>query len=184
MSYFISEHSCHHPLVHGPGVFQPKRHHSIMVIGFRGDECCLFSVLGYQGNLIIPLKSVQKTHPWVSVCGIYQLINLRHRKWILNGFFGHALFKSMKSTQTLHLPFFFFITIVFANHSGKKISLIAPTSFNLLTSNFTASACSLADLLGFYFLGGNDGSTLSLWTMNSGSTPGTSYGLQAKTSIF
>ena len=81
--YFIPQHSRHHPLVHGPDVFQPKRHHSIMIIGFWGDECCLFSVLDCQGNLMIPLRGVQETHPWVSVCSIYQLIDLWHRKRIL-----------------------------------------------------------------------------------------------------
>ena len=81
-----------------------------------------------------------------------------------NGSFGHARFKSVKSTQILHLPFFFFTTTVFTSHSGKKTSFIAPTSFNLLTFCLTASTCSLADLLGFYFLGGNDGSTLSFFT--------------------
>ena len=90
----------------------------------------------------------------------------------------------MKSTQTLHLLFFFFTTIVFANHSEKNISLITPASFSLWTSKFTASTCSFDALLGLYFFGGNDGSTLSLWTMNLGSTLGTSYELQAKTSTF
>ena len=86
--------------------------------------------------------------------------------------------------QTLHFPFFFFTTTVFASHSRKKISLIAPASFNLLTSSLTTLTCSLANLLSFYFLGGNDRSTLNLWAMNFGSTPSTSYGLQANTSAF
>ena len=34
------------------------------------------------------------------------------------------------------------------------------------------------------FLRGNDGSMLSLWIINSGLTPGTSYGVHAKTSKF
>ena len=42
----------------------------------------------------------------------------------------------------------------------------------------------LVDLLGFRFLEGNNGSIFSLWVMNSGSTPGTSYGLQANISKF
>ena len=42
----------------------------------------------------------------------------------------------------------------------------------------------LVDLLGFRFLEGNNGSIFSLWIMNSGSTPGTSYGLQANISKF
>ena len=51
-----------------------------MIVGIRGDEYCFFLVLRCQGNLMIPLKGVQKAHPRVSVCGIYQLVNLRYRK--------------------------------------------------------------------------------------------------------
>ena len=36
----------------------------------------------------------------------------------------------------------------------------------------------------FLLFGGTDGSMLSLWTMNTGSMLGTSYGFQAKTSTF
>ena len=151
-----------------------------MIFGVRGDKCYLFLILGGQGNLVITLKSFQKL--------ILGCLYVTSTNWSIFGIgnesFGHAQFKSVKSMQTLHLPFFFFTTTVFASHSGKKISLIALASFNLLTSYLIASTCSLADFLDFFFLGGNDGSTLSLWTMNSGSTSGTSYGLQANTFIF
>ena len=99
-----------------------------------------------------------------------------------NGSFGHARFKSVKSKQTLHLSFFFFTTTVFASHSGKKTSFTAPASFNFLTYCLTTSMCSLVDLFGFCFLGGNNGSTLR--TMNSRSTPGSLYGLYANMSTF
>ena len=149
-----------------------------MVVGIRGDECCLFSIFSGQGNLVIALKCVQETHPRVSIRGIHQLIDLQHRKWVL-----WACSVQVREIYA-NFPFFFFTTTVLASHFGKKISLIAPASFNLLISSLTALTCSLADLLGFYFLGRNDGSTLSLWTMNSGSTLGTSYGLQTNTSTF
>ena len=82
VSYFIPEHPCHHLLICGLSIFQPKRHHDIMVICIREDECCLFSVLGCQDDLIIPLKGIQEAHYRVSICGIYQLVNLRHWKWV------------------------------------------------------------------------------------------------------
>ena len=53
-----------------------------MIVGIRRNECGLFSILGCQGNLMIPLKSIQEAHPWVPICGVHQLVNLRHRKWV------------------------------------------------------------------------------------------------------
>ena len=149
-----------------------------MIVGIRGNECRLFSVLMCQGNLLIPLKGVQKV--------ILRCPYMASTNWLIfnigNGSFGQVQFKSVKSTHTRHFLLFFFTTTVLANHSGKKISLITPASFSLYISDLTASTCSLAALHGFYFVGGNEGSTLCLWTMNSGSTLGTSYGLHANTS--
>ena len=82
VSYFSSKHPCHHSLICGPSIFQPKRHHGIVVIRIRGDECCLFPVLGCWDDLMIPLKGIQEAHSRVSICGIYQLVNLRHWKQI------------------------------------------------------------------------------------------------------
>ena len=79
-SYFIPEHPRHHPLIRGPSIFQPKRHHSIVVVCIRGDECCLFLVLRCQGDLMIPLKGIQEAHSQVSIRGIYQLVDLRYWK--------------------------------------------------------------------------------------------------------
>ena len=76
------------------------------------------------------------------------------------------------------------MTTVFTNHFKKKTSFITTMSFSLFTSYLTASTCSLANLLNFCFLGGNDGSILSRLTMDSESTPDTSYGLQANTFTF
>jgi len=38
--------------------------------------------------------------------------------------FGHALFKSVKSTHILHFPFAFFTRTTLANYSGYWISLM------------------------------------------------------------
>jgi len=80
--YFIPEHPRHHPLVRGSGVLQSKWHHILVIVGIWGDECCLFLILRCQGNLMIPLKGVQKAHPRVSVRGIYQLVDLQHKERI------------------------------------------------------------------------------------------------------
>ena len=37
--YFIPEHLCHHPLICGPSIFKSKRHHGVVVVRIRGDEC-------------------------------------------------------------------------------------------------------------------------------------------------
>ena len=75
---FMLKHPRHHPLICGPSIFKPKRHHDVVVVGIRGDECCLFLVFRCQGDLMIPLKSIQEAHSRVSICSIYQLIDLQH----------------------------------------------------------------------------------------------------------
>ena len=90
----------------------------------------------------------------------------------------------MKSTQTLHLPFFFFTTTVLANHSGKTTSLMALALFNFSTSSFTASTWGFATLLGLYFFVKIEGSTFNWCLIKAGSTSSTSYGFQVNTSKF
>lgn len=41
-----------------------------------------FPGLQFHGNLMVTMKSIQKTHPQLSIRCIHQLINLRHRKEI------------------------------------------------------------------------------------------------------
>ena len=65
----IFEHPGNHLLVCGS---------CIMIISLGRYEGSLLLVLGHKGNLVISLKSVQETHPWVSVRGIYQVINFRY----------------------------------------------------------------------------------------------------------
>ena len=74
--------------------------------------------------------------------------------------------------------------MVFTSHSRKKISFIAPTSFNFLTSCLIASTCFLANLLSFYFFSVTGGSTFNWCVMKVRSTLGTSYGFHTNTSKF
>ena len=94
--------------------------------------------------------------------------------------FGQALFSSVKSTQTLHLPFFFLSTTGFASQLGYFASVMEPILNSFSTSAFTASACSRPNVLLFCLTCLNIGSTLSscttIWTL----TPGMSFGDQAK----
>ena len=52
--------------------------------------------------------------------------------------FEHALFRSMKSTHTLHFPFAFFTRTTFANRSRYCTSRMNPTASSLVTSFVTA----------------------------------------------
>lgn len=72
--------------------------------------------------------------------------------------------------QTLHFQFFFFTTTVLDNHSGKHVSLIAPTCFNFFTSSFTVSTCVFADLLGLCFFSVTEGLTFNRCIVKVGST--------------
>ena len=78
----IPEHFCHYPLISGPGIFQLEWHHGVVVVSIRGYKCRLLLILGGQGNMMIALKGVQKTHPRVPIYGIHQLIDLWHGKWV------------------------------------------------------------------------------------------------------
>ena len=101
-----------------------------------------------------------------------------------NGSLGQVLFRSVKSIQTLHFPFFFLTTTVLESHVGYRISLIAPTSINRFTSSHIASLWSGESRCPFWTTGRDSRSTLRLWQAKAGSTPGASYGLQANTSIY
>ena len=78
----ISKHPRHHPLMGNPSILQAKWHNDVVIISIERNECCLFLILGSQGNLMVTLKSIKETHPWVSVCCIYQLINLWYREGV------------------------------------------------------------------------------------------------------
>ncbi|CAL9238690.1 unnamed protein product [Arabidopsis halleri] len=97
---------------------------------------------------------------------------------------GQALLRSVKSTQTLHLPFFFLTTTGFANQSGYLASEIEPIFRSFSTSAFTASARSRPNFLRFCLIGLKDGSTFSSWHITSMLTPGRSSADQAKVLMF
>lgn len=61
---------------------------------------------------------------------------------------------------------------------------MAPNRFNFSTSFFTAFIWGFAGLPSFCFFGGICGSTFNVCIIKFGLTLGTSYGLQANTSIF
>ena len=99
-----------------------------------------------------------------------------------NGSFGHDLFRSVKSMQTLHLSFFFLMTTMLASHSGYWTSLMNPVFYRFLTSSLMISSLSGANFLLLCLMGWCKGSTWSLCTITSGSIPGISSWDQAKQS--
>jgi len=98
--------------------------------------------------------------------------------------FGQALLKSVKSTQTLHLPFFFFTTTGFASQSRYFASVMESILSNFSISAFTASAHSRPNFLLFCVTGLNVGSMLSSCNTMSTLTPGQSSGDQANVLTF
>ena len=98
--------------------------------------------------------------------------------------FGHALFMSVKSIQSRHLPLAFLTSTTLANHSGYSTSLIAPAWRSLLTSSFMAFCLSGAKLLRFCLTGLKDGLVFNLWVVFAGSIPLMSACFHAKMSLF
>jgi len=98
--------------------------------------------------------------------------------------FGQALLRSVKSTQTLHLPFFFFTTTGFAIQSGHFASVMDPILNNFSTSAFTASSRSRPNFLLFCLMGLKVGSMLSSCDTMSTLTPGKSSEDQANVLTF
>ena len=138
-----------------------------MIVSIERDKWRLLLILGTQSNLDgSPEKHLGNS-----------FLDIRTLRLPINQSLAQETdrLRLVNSTHTLHLPFFFFTTSVFASHSRKKTSLITLTSFSLFTSCFTVSTCSFAILLGFCFLCGYDGSTLSheLWTLDLPQAPHT-----------
>ena len=98
--------------------------------------------------------------------------------------FGHALLTSVKSMESRHLPFAFFTSTTFANHSGYSTTLIAPAWRSLPTSSLISFWLSGAKLLLFCLTGLKDGLTFSLCVITAGSVPPMSACFHAKTSLF
>jgi len=98
--------------------------------------------------------------------------------------FGQALLWSVKSTQTFHLPFFFYTTTGFASQSIYFASVMESILSNFSTSAFTASARSQPNFLLFCLTGLEVGSMLSSCDTMSTLTPSRSSGDQANVLTF
>ena len=81
----------HHPLIDRPYILQSddrpyilqsKRHHLVVVISSRINKSCLLLITQSQWYLMVPLKSIQKTHPMMAYSCVHYLIYSRHREGI------------------------------------------------------------------------------------------------------
>src|SRR3989337_909303 len=70
-----------------------------------------------------------------------------------NGSFGHALFRSVKSMQSLHFLFALHTTTGFANHVGCNTPLTKPAASSFLISSTMNCCCSKACFLTFCLKG-------------------------------
>ena len=100
------------------------------------------------------------------------------------GSFGQHLFRSVKSTYIHHFPFFFLTITTLANHSKYYTSLMTPSSSNLCTLAFAASALSVDIFLSFCFHGFAPLATFKLCCARSRLMPYRSFADQANTSWF
>ena len=96
--------------------------------------------------------------------------------------FGHALFKSVKSTHILHFPFAFFTRTTLASHSGYCISLMCPTLSSFCVSSFTTRHRSSLNFLLLYRTGRTLASMARWWHKKSGSMPDMSATVHANAS--
>ena len=58
-----------------------------MVVLNRGDKSNLLLIVQGQRYLMITLEGIQEAHPKMADSGIYQLVYLGHRKWVLGASF-------------------------------------------------------------------------------------------------
>ena len=58
-----------------------------MVVPDRGNKSSLFLIVQDQRYLMITLEGIQEAHPRIADSGIYQLVYLEYRKWILGASF-------------------------------------------------------------------------------------------------
>lgn len=96
---------------------------------------------------------------------------------------GQSLFGSVKSTQIIHVPFFFLTMTTLASQYGYCTSLMNLASSNLLTSSLIIWFRSTPIFLLFCRTGLWFGSTLSLWQMTSRLIPGMLVCDQGKQSL-
>src|SRR3990170_7181182 len=101
-----------------------------------------------------------------------------------NGSFGHALFRYVKSMQSLHFPFALRTTTGFANQVGCNTPLTKPAALSFLISLAINCCRSKACFRTFYLTGRACGQTTRWCSITFLGTPGISDGCQANTSIF
>ena len=58
-----------------------------MVVPDRGNKSSLLLIVQDQRYLMITLEGIQEAHPRIVDNGIYQLVYLGHKKWILGASF-------------------------------------------------------------------------------------------------
>ena len=58
-----------------------------MVVPNRGNKSSLLLIVQGQRYLVITLEGIQEAHPRMVKSGIYQLVYLGHRKWVLGASF-------------------------------------------------------------------------------------------------
>ena len=58
-----------------------------MVVLNRGNKSSLLLIVQGQRYLMITLEGIQEAHPKMVDSGIYQLVYLRHRNWVLGASF-------------------------------------------------------------------------------------------------
>jgi hypothetical protein len=97
---------------------------------------------------------------------------------------GQHLFKSVKSMNIRHFPFFFLTMMMFASYCRYFTSLMKHASSNLFTSAFTAFTFSSAILRSFCFFGLTLGLTYSRCSMSSLLTPTKSKVNHSNTLLF
>ena len=126
-----------------------------MVVPYKSDKSRFFLTFRGQWYLVITLEGVQKTHPRMAYCRIYQLIYPRHRE----GIFGASLVKVCKVHTNTPFSCLLLHHYSISQPLGVENLLIAPARLSLTTSVFIASTCSLERHREGCFFGVAEGST-------------------------
>ena len=108
--------------------------------------------------MVVTGKCIHKTEKFVARGGVHNEVDPWQREAVLR----HALFMSVKSIQSRHLPFAFLTSTTLANHSGYSTSLIAHAWRSLPTSSLMAFCLSGAKLMRFCLTGLKDGLVCNL----------------------
>ena len=77
LSYQMAENFVHEPLVGCSGVFETKRHNSVIIIGVVYDEGSLVHVGCGHGDLIVTRICIQETEYLISRRAVNKSVNVR-----------------------------------------------------------------------------------------------------------